>query len=52
MADDTPEARVLDEIEFVSLAELCEASGLSKDELAELVDEGALAPARSPASET
>jgi hypothetical protein len=49
MADDTPEARFLDDVTLVSLADLCEATGLSMDELAELVAEGALEPAQAAA---
>jgi chaperone modulatory protein CbpM len=44
VADDIHEALFFDELASLTLADLCEASGLTGDELRDLLDEGALAP--------
>jgi hypothetical protein len=46
MDADTYEARFLEDFAALSVVEICEASGLTEDELRELVDEGVLAPQR------
>jgi hypothetical protein len=51
MANEIPEARFLDDAGLLTLADLCDATGLGADELRELLEEAAppMAPQAGPA---